>query len=123
MFKEIFKLIIIAGFATLLSWKCSPNSTVLTFENKSGLHIDSVLFTINNASYKIRKIGPNTTIRERVTFDTIKLNNHDVMVMAKIFLKDSFFRGGFHYNDLYGGLDDEYILTLKEDSTTTLDSK
>ncbi|MBC7935383.1 MAG: hypothetical protein H7Y86_08535 [Rhizobacter sp.] len=122
MTKNILKFLIIASFGILISWSCS-NSTVLTFDNKSNLYIDSVVFAVNNAPYTISKIGPKTTKSEKVTFDTIKLNNHDVTVVAKIFLKDSLFRGGDHYTDLSGSLRAEYILTLKEDSTTVLHSK
>ena len=104
----------------IVFWNCSGKSTVLTFYNKANISIDSIIFMLNNYKYKMENIGSKSIVSRKIYIDTIRLNGHDVIIIAKIYKKDSLFRGGMHYNDLYGGVEKEYKLTLNKDLTTSL---
>ena len=100
-----------------------PFYTSVSFENKSEKYIDSVVFYINNFKLKIININPGETKQEAVNMDSVKLNNHDAIVRAYIYIKDSLFRDTYNYNDLRGDLNEKYTLILNKDLTTRLVSK
>ncbi len=105
-------------------WKCfRQKSTELKFNNQSNVFIDSVVFFVNNCKWKMNSIKPNSNTKNSVTLDSLVLNNHDVVVIANLYLKDSLFRGAYNYNDLSGDLAESYTLILKPDSTTQLISE
>lgn len=120
--KKTIGLGVIVAIAIVLSGWCSKFfiSTDLTFINQSSIHIDSVFFSLNNYSYKMVSIKPNSTITNTIYPDSIRLNNHDIMITATLFLNGSFFKYGYNYNDLNGDLGKGYILTLRADSTVQL---
>lgn len=101
-----------------ISWSCSNTETTLVFENKTNLKIDSVLFTVNNCTYTAYSIKPNSDFIKKVNFDTLKLNNHDILVSATIFIADSVPKYSYDYNDLTGTLEEEYKITLSENFST-----
>ena len=124
MKKQIYIVIAAVLITVALGWKCFLSQKVtLTFINDSSINIDSVVFSMNNYKCKmqIMKLQSKTAIT--IYPDSIRLNNHDVIVRAYLYIKDSLFRGASNYNDLYGGLDKGYKLILKADSTTQLTSE
>jgi len=121
-FIEQVKLGVFITIAILvLGWRCTGfENTNITFINNSGIHVDSVLFSINNYKCKMVSILPNSTITKKIYTDSIRLNNHDITVGASLFVKGVLFRNTFLYNDLSGDLSKNYKLTLLADSTLQL---
>lgn len=118
MIKGLLRTISIFCLFALTSWSCHNNQTTLVFENNSNSKIDSVLFTVNNCSYKVYEINARSRFEKKVVFDTLKLNNHDMMVSATIFIKDSLPKYSYDYTDLSGTLEDEYKIIMSENFST-----
>lgn len=106
----------------LLGWSCAYfRSTNLTFINNSIIYVDSVGFTLNN--YKCEMlvaIAPNSIVKKTVYPDSIRLNSHDIVVHASIFVKGKLFKYCYNYTDLSGDLEKGYKLILKADSTVQI---
>ncbi|MBS1554569.1 MAG: hypothetical protein JSU09_06565 [Bacteroidetes bacterium] len=94
--------------------------TTFTVENKSDLFLDSVVFKVNNVTFSIKNISPSSEARQTIKTDSVRTNNHDVMITASVYSKGKLVKGGFYYNDLSGSLNPTYVLVLKADLTTTL---
>lgn len=106
---------------TILSWKFILKEKIrLIFINKTNAKIDSVIFHLNNYKYKMDKIKAKSEKIVVIYPDSIRLNNHDIIIRADIYNKGILFRGAFNYNDLRGDLNKGYILLLNKDSTTSL---
>jgi hypothetical protein len=106
---------------TLFGWGCGLFSqSKIIFNNDSNVKIDSVIFHINSSTFISYNVGVKSQKQILINSDSVKLNNHDVVVRAEIFAYGNLFRGASFYNDLSGSLSNCYILNLKSDSTTTL---
>lgn len=124
-YKNITLHICCAMVVILLSWSCAYfRSTNLTFVNESRVYVDSVGFTLNN--YKCEMliaIAPGATVKKIIYPDSIRLNSHDIVVHASIYVKGKLFKYLYDYNDLYGSLDKGYKLVLKADSSAQISSE
>ncbi len=98
----------------------NQNITILSFKNDSNITVDSVVFIIHNYIHKISNVPPKTHIRENVHLDSLRLNTHSLTIIAKLYIKDTVFRGAVSYDDLYVDLKKEYKLILKEDLSTKI---
>jgi hypothetical protein len=119
--KKLIKLIVLVVLSFFLIQCMYKEKITVFFENKSNLHIDSVIFKINNSKLKIININPSETATSEAFADSISTNKHDVTVVASIFTNGKLIKGGFYYNDLSGSLNSQYTLTLNSDMTTLLE--
>ncbi len=86
--------------------------SAFTFKNDSNKLIDSALVNINGLRILFPEIKPNQQITRLIKKGAIP-DNHDIVVIANIYSKDtSKPTEGFYYNDLTSFIDDHYIVTL-----------
>jgi hypothetical protein len=98
--------------------------TEITFENQSNIFIDSVVVNIQNYSFTLKDIKPNSLVYKKIPRDSIRLNKHDIMIRTILFDKEkSNFQGGFYYNDLSGELRNSYTITLNNNLIATIKAK
>lgn len=108
-------------FILLVVSSCNnQKNTILSFENHSNTHIDSVVFSVHNYTHKMTNIQPNTSIKNIVYLDSVNLHSHSLTIIAKLYIKDSVFRGAVNYDDLSGSPKKEYKLVLNKDLSTKI---
>ncbi len=114
-------IILIILFISTSAATCFSTNTVVSFENKSDIFIDSVVVYIQNYKFSFKNIKKHTETIRKISRDSIILNKHDIMVRAYLYDKDkSNFQGGLYYNDLSGSLNDKYLIILNENLNITI---
>src|SRR4051812_24963896 len=83
-------------------------------ENKSVVHIDSVILKINDYNLKFIDIPPGKLLKTNVSDNSVHYK-HDIIMLPRIYIKDSPIIDGQYFYDDLGSFSDAYKITIDKD--------
>lgn len=100
---------------------CSNEYTTVRVVNQSETVIDSIRVTVQTSKLLFINVPPGKVVEKKIAKADIHNNNHDVLVLSKLYLqKGNPLKDGLYYFDLSGEIDDEYTITVNKDLSTSI---